>query len=270
MTLVDSHCHLDDRQFDADRDAVIERALGAGLEYLLAIGSGDGPPDLEAALRLAERYAAIYATVGVHPHDARKATEQTWRRLEELLGHPKVVAVGEIGLDYHYNFSPPDVQRQVFHRQLELAQAANKPVIIHTREAWEDTLRLLAQGWAPGGRPVVMHCFSGGPEEAERCLQMGFFLSFAGVVTFAKARNVQEAARRTPLERLLVETDAPYLAPAPFRGRRNEPAYVVYTARRVAELHGVALEKLAEAVAGNFRRLFLGSSESPNFAPQGG
>lgn len=256
MRLVDSHCHLDDRQFDPDREQVIERALAAGVECMLAIGSGDGPPDLEAAIRLAERFRAIRATVGVHPHDAVKAGEQTWSRLRELLAHPRVLALGEIGLDYHYNFSPPEVQRQVFERQLELAAEARKPVIIHTREAWEDTLAILRRSWVGSDLPCVMHCFSGGPEQARHCLELGFYLSFAGVVTFPKAVRVEEAARMTPLDRLLVETDAPYLAPVPHRGRRNEPAYVVHTARRLAELRGEPLEKLAEATTANFQRIF--------------
>lgn len=256
MRLVDSHCHLDDRRFDGDRERVIERALAAGVECMLAIGSGEGPPDLEAAIRLAERYGEIRATVGVHPHHAAKADEGTWVRLRELLTHPKVVAVGEIGLDYHYNFSPPEVQREVFERQLEVACEAGKPVIIHTREAWVETLEILRRHLAGAGLPCVMHCFSGGAEEARQCLELGFYLSFAGVVTFPKAVRVQEAARVTPLERLLVETDAPYLAPVPHRGRRNEPAYVVHTAARLAELRGEPLEKLAEATTANFGRIF--------------
>lgn len=256
MSLVDSHCHLDDRQFDADRSEVIERARATGVEYMLAIGSGDGPPDLSAAIRLAETYDAIYATVGVHPHDAAKAREETWNELASLLAHPKVLALGEIGLDYHYNYSPPEVQRGVFLRQLELARQARKPVIIHTREAWRDTLRILAEHWAPAGLPCIMHCFSGGPEEARQCLELGFYLSFAGVVTFPKAVRAQQAAHLTPPDRLLIETDAPYLAPVPLRGRRNEPAYVVHTARRLAELRGETPDGLAAATTANFRRVF--------------
>jgi len=252
VSLADSHCHLDDRQFDADREAVIERALAAGVELMLAIGSGDGPPDLEAGVRLAEAHVAVYATVGVHPHDASKATPETYRRLEELLAHPKVVAIGEIGLDYHYDFSPREAQREVFTRQLRLAREAGKPVIIHTREAWEETLRLLAEHAPLVG---IMHCFSGGPEEARECLDLGFHLSFAGVVTFPKALRVQAAARATPLERLLVETDAPYLAPVPVRGKRNEPAFVVHTARKLAELRSETFEQVAAATTANFRRL---------------
>jgi TatD DNase family protein len=254
MTLVDSHCHLDDAQFDVDREAVIERARAAGVETMLAVGTGSWPPDLEAGIRLAEGHPEMVASVGVHPHDAAKATVETFERLRELLAHPKVVAMGEIGLDYHYNFSPPEVQREVFARQLEMAGAASRPVIIHTREAWPDTLRLLGEAHLAGG---IMHCFSGGPEEAEQALALGFHVSFAGVVTFPRALRVQAAARMVPLDRLLVETDAPYLAPVPHRGKRNEPAFVVETARKLAELRGVAMEEIAAATTENFRR-FLG------------
>ncbi|HEX8984250.1 MAG TPA: TatD family hydrolase, partial [Bryobacteraceae bacterium] len=230
MTLVDSHCHLDDQQFDADREAAIERARAAGVGLMLAIGTGGGPPDLEAGVRLADAYPDIYATVGVHPHDASKATEETFARLRELLAHPKVLGVGEIGLDYHYDFSPRETQREVFARQLAMAREAGKPVIIHTREAWDETFAALGAG------PGILHCFSGGPEQAERALALGFHISFAGMLTFPKAAEVQAAARMVPRERLLLETDAPYLAPVPRRGKRNEPAFVVETARRLAVL----------------------------------
>jgi TatD DNase family protein len=257
MNLTDSHCHLDDRQFDQDRERVIERALAAGVRRILAIGTGDGPPDLEAAIRLAECYPPILASVGIHPHDAAKAAPADFDHLRALVRHPKVVAVGEIGLDYHYNFSPPERQREVFVEQLRLAAEFRKPVIIHTREAWEDTMATLERHARPAGLRGIMHCFSGGPEEARRALELGFFLSFAGVVTFPKAVRVREAARLAPLERLLVETDAPYLAPVPYRGKRNEPAWVVETARRLAELRGEPLERLAAETSKNFERLCL-------------
>jgi len=252
MILVDSHCHLDDARFDADREAVIERARLAGVAMMLAIGAG--PPHLDAAIRLAERHENLYATVGVHPHEASHWDGEAAKRLRELAAHPKVVAIGEIGLDYHYNFSPPAEQRKAFEEQLGLAREWNKPVVVHTREAWRDTLDLL--GGAASG---VMHCFSGGPADAEACLERGLYISFAGIVTYPKAVNVQEAARLVPLDRLLVETDAPYLAPAPFRGQRNEPAFVRETAARIAALKGVSLEAVAAATTANFETLCLRS-----------
>lgn len=253
--LIDSHCHLDNEQFNPDRDAVIERALEAGVDRMVAIGTGDGPPDLEAAIRLADKHTALYATVGVHPHDASKADETTYRSLRDLLKHPKVVVLGEIGLDYHYDFSPRPTQRDVFIEQMRIAADARKPVVIHTREAWEETLTLLEEHWKPTGLPGIMHCFSGGPAEAERCLALGFYLSFGGIVTFPKAVEVQEAARLAPLDRILVETDAPYLAPVPKRGKRNEPAFVVETARKVAALRGTSIERIAAVTSENFERL---------------
>ena len=254
MRLVDSHCHLDDSQFDEDRETAIERARSAGVETLLAIGTGSGPPDLEAAIRLADRYPFVYATVGVHPHDAAKATDGTYERLRELAQHPKVKALGEIGLDYHYDFSPRNVQRAVFERQLEIAAEARLPVVIHTREAWEDTLAVLGARWRGGG---IMHCFTGDERQARQALDLGFHLAFGGVLTFPKAEAVRQAARITPDDRLVVETDCPYLAPAPMRGKRNEPAYLVETARRLAEVRGTALEAIAELTTRNFERLCL-------------
>jgi TatD DNase family protein len=253
--LADSHCHLDHEQFAADRDAVIERALAAGVELMVAIGTGDGPPDLETGIRLADRYPAIYATVGVHPHDATKAQPETFERLAKLLRHPKVVALGEIGLDYHYDFSPREVQRDVFVEQMRVASDAGKPIVIHTREAWEDTLALIEKHWKPTGLPGLMHCFSGASAEAARCVDLGFYLSFGGIVTFPKALELQEAARSAPVDRILVETDAPYLAPVPRRGKRNEPAFVVETARKLAELRGTTLESIAAATTANLRRI---------------
>lgn len=257
MTLADSHCHLDDAQFDADRAAAIGRARAAGVEYLLAVGTGSGPPDLEAGLRLAGTDPKIFSSAGVHPHDASKATPETFARLERLLAQPKVVALGEIGLDYHYDLSPRETQRAVFVEQLRLARAAAKPILIHTREAWPDTLAILEEHWAPAGLAGVMHCFSGGPEEARRVLDLGFLVSFAGIVTYPKAVPVREAARLIPSGRLLIETDAPYLAPVPHRGRRNEPAFVVETARQLAELRGETIERIASSTTANFLRLCL-------------
>lgn len=256
MGLVDSHCHLDGPRFTEDREAVIGRALEAGVERMLSIGSGDGPPDLEAAIRIADRHAPVWATVGVHPHDAEKATDATMRELEALLRHPKVVGLGEIGLDYHYDHSPRDVQRAIFRDQLAVARAARVPIIIHTREAWDDTFAILDEHWAPAALPGIMHCFSGGVAEAERSMKMGFRISIAGVVTFPRSEELREVARVVPEDLLLVETDSPYLAPVPYRGKRNEPAFVVETAKRVAAERGVSYEDVCRMTAANFDHLF--------------
>ena len=253
MTLVDSHCHLDNEQFNPDREDVIERALAAGVERMVVIGTGEGPPDLEAGIRLADRHDPIYATVGIHPHDASKATSETYKRLRELLNHPKVIALGEIGLDYHYDHSPREVQRDVFLEQMLIAGEARKPIVIHTREAWEDTIALLEVYWRPHGLGGIMHCFSGTADEAALCLDLGFHLSFGGILTFPKAAGVQEAARQAPADRILIETDAPYLAPVPHRGKRNEPAFVAETARKLAELRGVTVEEIARVTTANFK-----------------
>jgi len=257
MRLVDSHCHLDDRQFEPDRDEVIARAREAGVDRMMAIGTGSGPPDLEAALRLALQYSFIYATVGVHPHDASRAKPETFAAMKGLAAEAKVLAIGEIGLDYHYDFSPRDVQRDVFVEQLKLAGKAGKPIVIHTREAWDDTLRVLREHWSGGG---IMHCFSGGPADARQALDLGFYLSFGGVLTFPKADALREAARWVPEDRLLVETDAPYLAPVPKRGKRNEPAFMVETVRRLAEVRGVRPEHIADVTTANFERLLFAPS----------
>ncbi len=254
MRLLDSHCHLDDSKFDADRDEVVERARAAGVVTMLAVGTGSGPPDLEAGLRLTEQYPFLYATVGVHPHDASKAAEETFSRLRELAAREKVAAVGEIGLDYHYDFSPRPAQREVFLRQLEIAADVRKPVVIHTREAWEDTLTLL-RGRVPMGG--ILHCFTGDERQAREALDLGLYLAFGGVLTFPKAEDVRRAARMAPEDRLLVETDCPYLAPAPHRGRRNEPAFVVEVARRLAAERGQSIERIAEATTRNFERACL-------------
>lgn len=247
--LIDSHCHLDSTEFDQDRDEAIQRALDAGVERMVVIGS-------EAGVQLAERHSFLYATVGVHPHDAGTATDEKFKRLDEQLTHPKVVAVGEIGLDYHYNFAPRDTQKSVFIRQIEIAAAQSKPIVIHTREAWDDTFAVLKHAALPAS-PGIMHCFSGGPSEAQRALDLGFYLSFAGIVTYPKALDIQEAVKMAPLDSLLLETDAPFLAPIPRRGKRNEPAFVAHTARKLAELRGVSYEEIARATTGNAQRLLL-------------
>ena len=255
MELVDSHCHLDDAQFDSDRPVVVERARDAGLKFMLAIGTGSGPPDLEAAVRVAETYSFVFATVGVHPNDAPKIDGNTYLNLERLLHHERVKAVGEIGLDYHWGV-PKEAQFPVFIRQLEIAAAARLPVVIHTRDAWDDTISILREHWAPKNLPCIMHCFTGNAEQARECLGFGFYLAFGGVTTFPKAADVREAARITPEDRLLLETDSPYLAPVPHRGKRNEPGFVVHTAKAIAAARGVSVEDLASRTTANFEGLF--------------
>ena len=255
MELVDSHCHLDDEQFNSDRAAVIRRAREAGLKYILSIGTGDGPPDLSVAIRQAEEHDFVFATVGVHPNDAPKLKDDTFNDLERLLPHPKVKAMGEIGLDYHWGV-PKEVQMPVFIRQLEIAAAACMPVVIHTRDAWADTLDVLRSHWAPSGVPGIMHCFTGDAAQAGECLDMGFYLAFGGVVTYPKAAEVRDAARIVPADRLLLETDAPYLGPVPHRGKRNEPAFVAHTARALAQALEQDIDKLAAVTTANFERLF--------------
>lgn len=255
MELSDSHCHLDDSQFDTDREAVVARARAAGVKHMLAIGTGTGPPDLEAASRIAERYPEVYATAGVHPNDAAKIGQSTFTDLRDLLKHPKIRAVGEIGLDFHWGV-PKEVQIPVFVKQLQIAAEACMPVVIHTRDAWAETLEILRTRWAGTGLACVMHCFTGNVEQARECLGLGFHLAFGGVSTFSKASAVREAARIIPLERVLLETDSPYLAPVPHRGKRNEPAFIAHTARIIAESRGISADELAAETSHNFERIF--------------
>ncbi len=247
--LVDSHCHLDHQQFHGETEALLERAAAAGVRHFLTIGTGDGPPVLDVAIRFAERFPNVWATVGVHPHDASKANARTFDELRALVKHPKVVAVGEVGLDYHYDFSPREVQNEVFLEQLRIAREAAKPVVIHTREAWDDTMKVL-EG------PGVVHCFTGDAEQARQAVELGFHLGFGGVLTFPKSESVREAARLAPEDRLLLETDCPYLAPIPFRGKRNEPAYLAHTARKLAEVRGISEAEVARITSDNFENLF--------------
>lgn len=252
MKLVDSHTHLDDRRFDDDRDAVVQRALDAGVSKVLSIGTGEGPPDLEAAIRIAERYEPVYASVGIHPEHAPKVTQGDFDSLLRTLSHPKVLVVGEIGLDYYWKPYDAKVQADVFVQQMQIAAMARKPISIHTRDAWDDTIELLRSHWAPTGLPCIMHCFTGGPGQAKQALDLGFYLSFSGVVTYPKAIDVHASAAFAPIDRILIETDAPYLAPVPFRGKRNEPSYVAHTASKIAELRQMEAEAFGEAVLANF------------------
>ena len=258
LLFVDSHAHIDGEEFDADRDEVVARARAAGVGAILNVGTGDPQSGcFERAVEVAGRYAGVYAAAGVHPHDARLYTDAAEERVIGILrGHERVVAWGEIGLDYHYDNSPREAQREVFARQLKSARELNLPVIIHSREADEDTVEILAAEWAGGPRAGVMHCFGGGPWMAERVLELGFYVSFAGNVTFKKAEPLREVARLVPLERMLVETDCPFLAPVPHRGRRNEPAFAADTARFLAHLRGVGEDEFGRATTQNFERLF--------------
>ena len=256
MELIDSHAHVDAPQFDRDRDAVLERARAAGVTTLLAIGNGPGPEKLDAAIPLAEAHEWIYTTVGIHPHEAKEARLEHFAELERLARHPKVIAWGEIGLDYFYDHSPRDVQERVFREQMELARSAKLPIIIHCRDAWTDCVRLLEEVWKPTRLGGVLHCFSSTLEDAQRGIEMGFMISFAGNSTYPKAQNLREVAKALPLEKVLIETDAPYLAPPPHRGKRNEPAYVAELARILASVRDLAPEEFAARTAENFRRFF--------------
>ena len=253
MRLVDAHCHLDDYQ---DRDEVIARAREAGVVHLVVNGLWRAPGEFGAALGLArERPQEVSATVAIHPHDAGKAPEEDWERCAKLAEDPRIVAVGETGLDYHYNLSSPGRQREALRWTVGLARKVGKPLVVHVREADEDCARILREekAFELGGQ---IHCFTGDRQAARTYLDLGFHVSFAGMLTFKNAEELREAARLTPLDRLLVETDSPYLAPVPYRGKRNEPAYVVETARRLAEIKGMGLEELAEATTRNVARLF--------------
>jgi len=256
MDLIDSHAHLEFPQFDEDRDAMLTRAQEAGVGTILAIGSGTGPARLDAAIPFAEQHGWIYATVGIHPHEAKLATEEHFAPLERLARHPKVIAWGEIGLDYHYDHSPREVQAEVFRRQLTMAQAAKKPIVIHCREAWDDTLRILEADWRSTGLGGILHCFGGTQEEAQKGIDMGFLISFAANVTYPKAQNLRDVARDLPIDHLLIETDSPFLAPQGRRGKRNEPAFVAEVARTLGNVRNLPAEEVASATAANFRRFF--------------
>jgi TatD DNase family protein len=266
---VDSHAHLDGKRFDQDREQVLVRARDAGIHSLVTIGTGDGPGTLDCAVKIADAYAggdeagqwpSIYATVGIHPHEAQAAREEDFAEIQRLSRHRRVIAWGEIGLDYYYKHSPPEVQKSVFVRQMEMAKAAKLPIVIHCRpsdntdDAWQDCLGLMEEHWR--GQRGILHCFTGTWEHARRALDMNFIISFAGNVTFPKAQQIQDAARRVPLDRMLIETDAPYLAPVPHRGKRNEPAFVTETARFLGELRGMSGEEMGAQTAENFRHFF--------------
>jgi TatD DNase family protein len=259
---VDSHAHLDGERFDSDREQVIARAREAGVQAIVAIGNGDGPEQVDCGIRLAEKYDFIYATLGIHPHEARLADEPAYQNMERLAKHPKVIAWGEIGLDYFYDHSPRDVQKDVFTRQMELAAAAKLPIVIHCRpsdgseDAWDDCLSLTRDQWAAKALGGILHCFTGTWPQAKAALDMGFMISFAGNLTFPKAQQIRDAALEVPLDRMLIETDSPYLAPVPHRGKRNEPAFVRNTAQKLAELRGLTEEEIGSQTTDNFFDFF--------------
>jgi TatD DNase family protein len=256
MDLIDSHAHVDVSDFDADRDAMLSRAQAAGVGTLLAIGNGPEVEKLGAPIPYAEAHDWIYASIGIHPHEAQNATGAHYAELDRLARHPRVIAWGEIGLDYHYDHSPRDTQAQVFRRQLEQARAAQKPIIIHCREAWPDCLKILDQDWRSSGLGGIFHCFAGTIEEARFGMDMGFLVSFAGNITYPKAQNLRDVASAIPLDRLLIETDSPFLAPVPHRGHRNEPAHVAEVARTIANVRNLPPDEIAGVTAENFRRFF--------------
>lgn len=268
MELVDSHAHIDFPQFAEDRDAMLERARTAGVTALLAIGTGPGPEKLDSALPFAEKHDWIYSSIGIHPHEAKHVNPQHLEQLAALAKHPKVIAWGEIGLDYFYDHSPRETQHTIFREQMALAARAKLPIIIHCREAWPDCLRLLDEVWKPTGIGGILHCFTGTLEEARRGLEAGFLISFAGNSTYPKTQNIRDVAREIPMDRILIETDAPFLAPQAYRGKRNEPAYVAEVARTLASVRNLSPEEFAASTAANFRRFFhLASPSATPAAP---
>lgn len=250
--LIDSHAHLEMREFDADRDDAVRRAKEAGVDAVVTVGTN--LEDCRKALAIAARHETVYAALGVHPHDVKGIDERTYDDIRQLVKQPKVVAYGEIGLDFFRNRSPREIQIRCFGEQLELADEFDLPVIIHDRDAHAETLRMLG-GWK-GQKRGIVHCFSGDVPMAKKCIDLGFYISIPGPITYPRAEKIMDVVRQVPLERLLVETDAPYLTPQPHRGKRNEPAYVVYTARKIAEVKGLPFAAVAAATSQNARAVF--------------
>jgi TatD DNase family protein len=254
--IIDTHAHIDVADYDEDREAVIQRARESGVQYMVNIGC-----DVESSYRsmeLSEQYDFIYATAGVHPHDVKSIDANTYTHLRQLLLHPKVIALGEIGLDYFKNYSPQDEQRTHFRKQIQLAREMKKPIVIHSRDANEDIIAILSEFYPkdPTAHSGIFHCFSGDQELADKALEMGFYISFSGSVTFKKSDGLRDVAKTIPADRLFAETDCPYLTPAPHRGKRNEPAYVNFTAERLAEIRGLKIEDVERTMALNFFELF--------------
>jgi TatD DNase family protein len=252
--LIDSHCHLDFPDFAAELDAVVARAAAAGVDRMVTISTRvKKHADI---LAIAERFPNVFCSVGTHPHHAHEELDVTADELIERARHAKVVAIGEAGLDYHYDFSPRAAQEQGFRAHIEAARATKLPLVIHSREADDDTANILEEEMGKGAFPAVLHCFTGGPDLARRAIKLGHYVSFTGILTFKNSGDLRAIAQELPIDRILVETDAPYLAPGKFRGKRNEPAYVVETARVLADVRGVSLDEIARITTDNFFRLF--------------
>lgn len=251
--LFDTHAHLNAEQFDEDLEEVITRAQENGVENMVIVGFDR--PTITRAMELVEKYDFMYASVGWHPVDAIDMNDEDLAWIEELSSHPKVVAIGEMGLDYYWDKSPKEIQKEVFRKQIQLAKKVNLPIVIHNREATADIVEILKEEGASevGG---IMHCFSGSVEVAQECLNMNFYISLGGPVTFKNARKPKEVAEAVPLEKLLIETDCPYLAPHPYRGKRNEPGYVKLVAEQIAELKGISYEEVARITTANAKKLF--------------
>ena len=254
---IDSHAHIDGHEFDADREEVIQRAHAAGVAFILNVGTGDPHSGaFERAVELSKAHDSVYTAIGTHPHDARLYDDAAEEKIKTLINNERMIAWGEIGLDFHYDNSPRDVQVEVFKRQLRAARECNLPVVIHTREAEAETIEILQSEYEGARRRGVFHCFSGSMELAQKAIEIGFMISFSGIVTFKKADELREIAKQVPLDRLLIETDCPYLTPIPYRGKRNEPAYVVEVARCLAGLHGMDIEEMGHITGENFNRFF--------------
>lgn len=255
---IDSHAHIDGTEFDIDRDAVVQRALDAQVTTILNVGTGDPHSDaFERAIELGNQHEFVYSAIGTHPHDARLYDEAAETKTKRLIAAGKrVVAWGEIGLDFHYDNSPREVQMDVFARQLRSASELNLPVIIHTREAEKETVEILEREYQQANRRGVFHCFTSSLDLARSAVDLGFFVSFSGIITFKKAEDLREVVKYLPLDRILVETDCPFLSPIPYRGKRNEPAFVVEVARCIAGLKDVSVERVASQTSENFRDLF--------------
>jgi TatD DNase family protein len=270
--LIDSHAHLDSERYEGELFEVLQRARAAGIGAILSIGIGEGPSEMHNAARICRAWnelpessrllPKLYASAGIYPHNSHEADEAALAKLDALLTEPEVIACGEIGLDYYHQGSPHETQKRVFVRQMEIAAERKRPIIIHCRPkdgdngCWEDTLALLSEHWGKTSLGGILHCFSGDSEHADRAIDLGFMISFAGNLTYPKAQPLREVAAKVPLNKLLVETDAPFLAPIPNRGQRNEPAWVTHTAAALAELHGISAEEMALATTKNFERLF--------------